>query len=162
MMAAWSKIYAAFIRRRFSRASRGGEGWPALALSTIERRRKGKKQSKKASSLARDTRNGGQLVSAGGLYAILQDSGRLYRQLAPGIEVLSPTTAANAKFEATVTFGGTSYYPGGDRVSVADIMGFHQKGGGHVPKREILVQPDDRTGKAMESAAKRIIKSIDG
>lgn len=159
MMDQWRKQYAAYIQRRFNTNSRGGGDWPALALSTVQRRRKGKKPDKKRSSLARDTQGTGQLVQAGGTFSILRDTSRLFNQLSPGIEKMGNIGKASNVYVATVTFGGEQKYPDGG-PTVADIMSFHQKGGKSLPRRKILVDPDDKTKKTMARTAIRLIKEL--
>ena len=199
-----SRIYGAFIRKRFSQYSKGAGDWPALALSTIRNRRDFRKRAarvkdlkakmdahdaswtgiktgkglvaydkkkkglqsqlakavstrnKNRSSLGRDTKNKGRLVSAGGTVSILQDTGKLFSQLSPEILVLSSTTKTGGKFKAQVTYGGTAAYPNG-KATVTDVMSFHQEGGGKVPRRKILVNPDPKTQGQMEKSGKRII-----
>lgn len=157
----WSKIYSAFVRRRFDRASKGGADWAALALSTIRNRRKGKKVDKKRSSLARDTKNNGRLVSAGGTFSILRDTGLLFSTLDPSIEILGPVQKVGGIYKATAVFGGAKKYP--DGLTTQDVLSFHQEGGPHLPQRKILVDPDDRTKRQMESSGKRMLKDyLDG
>jgi hypothetical protein len=42
-------------------------------------------------------------------------------------------------------------------VTLADVAGFHHCGEGNLPKREILVQPDNRTVQNMVDQAERIM-----
>lgn len=133
---AWTRIYTAFIRRRFVKASRGDGTWPDLAPSTKARRRKGRKG--KADAVA-----------------ILRNTGLLFSQLAPNIEQLTRYVTGN-NFAAYATYGGLQKYPGG-KVTVTDVMAFHQEGGPNLPQRKILVPPDAKTKEQMARSAKRII-----
>lgn len=128
---AWNRIYSAFIRKRFVRASRGDGTWQPLAPSTIARRRKGSS-------------------------VILRDTGLLFSQLSPGFQKMGPVVKqGQTKFVANVSFGGQGKYP--DGATVTDVMSFHQTGGGNLPQRKILVDADEPTRKQMRDAAKRII-----
>lgn len=132
IMQSWTRIYTAFIRRRFVGASRGDGTWPPLAESTIRRRRR---QSD----------------------VILRDTGLLFSQLAPEFVSLAPYTQPSAyKFEAVASFGGTGRYP--DGVSTTEVLMFHQLGGGRLPQRKILVDADERTREQMRRAADRLIE----
>ncbi len=130
----WTKIFGAFIRMRFVRASRGDGTWQPLAESTIARRRKGKGK---------------------GSPAILRDTGLLFMHLTPEVKGLAIKDSA-PKFEATVEFGGNAIYPDGG-VSTSDVAGFHQEGGGYLPQRKIIVPPDVKTKGQMAKSAKKII-----
>lgn len=105
MRGQWLKRVEAFTRRRFSQFSRGGGDWPALAASTIAKRRaagstsiaKGKniireggldyrksksgKLSLVAQAVARDTTRGGGTVVSNRRAAILNDTGTLFASL---------------------------------------------------------------------------------
>lgn len=153
----WVSIYAAFVRKRFAIFSRGGGDWPALALSTIKARRKGKGKAK-SSSLARDTsKAGAPLVSAGGgSYAILRDTGLLFAQLAPQFMPVTSFQRTGNSFVATVTMNGMTKYPDG-KVTVTDVIGFHNVGAGRLPKRKILEVPDASTKKTMGKVMARAI-----
>jgi len=125
-----TRIYTAFIRRRFARASRGDGTWKELSPVTIARRRKHSR-------------------------AILRDTGLLFSQLSPDLAPPSPIQkVGEGVFKTTVVFGGTATYPNG--VTVTDVMSFHQKGGGRLPQRKIIVDPDPKTMQQMAASAKRI------
>lgn len=117
----WSRIYAAFIRTRFIKFSRGGGNWRRLAASTIAARRRGKRR---------------------GPIAILRDTGLLFASLNPSVILIR-----ESPLKLSVIFGGSRKYP--DGTSVTDVMIFHNFGGGHVPKRQILVGPDAATEREM-------------
>lgn len=161
VMAQWTRMYAAFIQRRFNKFSQGGGDWPALALSTINARRKGRKlKNPKRSSLARDTQGeqgpAGRLVNAGGVFSILVDSGLLKRSLNPELINPGPVSQIGYKHVMVARIGGGAVYSG-TSLTVRDIIGFHQYGGPHLPQRKILVDPDDATKQQMAKAGKRII-----
>ena len=133
----WTKLLASFLRRRFTRASRGDGTWPPLAPSTIARRRKRSK-------------------------AILRDTGLLFSQFSPEIvQAGKAILKGKSIMQAQVSFGGQGKYP--DGTSVIDVMSFHQRGGGHLPKRELIVGPDAATrGQMAEVARKEMLKEING
>lgn len=126
----WTKIITAFIRRRFSRASRGDGTWKPLAPSTIARRRKHST-------------------------SILQDTGLLFRQLSPELSSVTPVTKSGQLFQSTVSFGGKATYPNG--TTITDVMSFHQTGGGRLPQRKIIVDPDAKTRDQLIRSAQRLI-----
>lgn len=138
-MKQWGARYRAFVQRRFKRNSRGGGGWPPLAASTI-RRRRGKRSK----------------------VAILIDTGTLFRALDPVFNRKPGQIQEDIPFGVRVGYGGPGQHPSG-KLTVADIAEFHQKGGGHLPQRKIIVPPDANTTAAMrrdmERALKRMIDS---
>jgi len=48
----------------------------------------------------------------------------------------------------------------GAMAKIADIAAYHNTGGGNLPKREILVQPDARTIRAMKAAAVKYVGKL--
>lgn len=126
----WSRIYGAFIRARFVKFSRGGGNWKRLAPSTLKARRKGRGR---------------------GSAAILRDTGLLFAALNPEVMQLKQTTSGLVS-----TFGGSGKYPNG--TTVADVMSFHQTGGPNLPKRLILVGPDDKTQRLMREVMDRAVR----
>jgi len=164
----WLDVYSTFIKRRFDRSSKGGGDWPALALSTIQRRRKGVNPSKRSgrgvgdrSSLARDTRRGGQLVSGGGgAFSILRDTGTMFNALS-----LSNAANASAPIPLGVAYGFREVpHPGKGTMTIARLAAIHDAGNveGGLPRREIVVAPDSETidvlGRALKSYLARITR----
>lgn len=115
------------------------------------------------SSVARDTKRGGMLVAAGKNVNILRDTGILFKALTIG--------APGSTFE--VIPGGIRYGVAGQQrhaglvatiagkaastknVTIGDIAAFHQFGAGRLPKREIIVVPDQRVLDNMAGDAAR-------
>lgn len=194
--------YEAFTRRRFNVFSRGGGDWAPLAKSTIEARRgggkskggvdfgggrslRGGKASKGArSSLARDTRKGGALVSAGGTVSILRDRGFLFNALTIGSTGNKVTDLRNGiaygfsdrshesfRFNAlskrissgkrltkkTLRIEGRS----GANMSIARLATIHHYGSpsSGLPARPILVYPDKPTENAIRLQLTRGVKA---
>lgn len=142
----WSARMRAFLKARFIRESKGGADWAPLAASTVARRRKGKKVGR-SSMILRDT---GTLLAALGPTSSAPGS---LNQIGPGMSI-------------TVGFGGSAKHPGSSgRASIADIAEYHQVGGKHLPKREVVVGPDQHTldlmqrdmVRAINKRAKRLI-----
>jgi len=48
----------------------------------------------------------------------------------------------------------------GGMVTIADIAGFHQEGGGRLPQRRIIVGPNARTQQGMIADGDRAIKRM--
>ena len=130
---AWSTIYRAFTRQRFVRLSRGGGGeWKPLAPSTLKRRR-----------------GGGQGA------AILRDTGALLASLQPSLGGGSILKTTPRPLGFTAFLGGGNSYKSG--ATLSEVAKFHHAGGGNLPSREILIQPDRSTVDTMVQHGKRII-----
>ncbi len=187
MFNVWGRRIEAFTKKRFEVFSRGGGDWPPLALSTVRKRRGPRMDSETGrgyggrgrgfggfgeggrTSLARDTKRGGQFVSAGRTVTILRDTGVLFKALTIG--------QPGSTFELIPS--GVRYGVGGNQrhaglvarvagkaasvksPSIGDIASFHQFGSGRLPKREIIVVPDqsvlDNMAKDAERAAARLM-----
>lgn len=124
----WAVRYSAFVRRRYSKEGDGD--WQALAPSTLAKRRKKGKGAK-----------------------ILRDTGILYGALEVGA---SGNYLKRLRRGLRFGFANTPY-PGSDK-SIRAIAIIHQRGSGRNPKREILVDPDQKTMNGMISDLKRSIK----
>jgi hypothetical protein len=126
----WAARYRAFLQERFVRFSKGGGSWPALAPSTVARRREG------------------------GSVAILRDTGTLFAALSPGFSGQPGAFEKHDGLKVTVGFGGPGGHPTAP-VSVADLAKFHHFGLGNLPKREIIVKPDAKTLRGMSQDMRR-------
>lgn len=172
--------YSAFTRRRFNTYSRGGGDWLPLAKSTVDARRTGGKakggvdfgggrNSNKArkkgsngsgqlgrgarSSLARDTRKKGILVSAGGTFSILRDRGFLFNALTIGAAGNRVTELPNG-----IAFGFTDAPHGAEaELSIGQLATIHHFGvpAKGIPARPILVRPDAQTIRLIQGDLKR-------
>lgn len=125
----WAVRYRSFAQLRFDRFSKGRGDWQPLAPSTLRRRRKGKRKGVRKA-------------------AILRNTGTLFAVLDPTFTNQPGQLEKNIPFGVTVGYGGPGRYPKG-RATIADIASFHQEGGPHLPKRELIVTPDSRTLNAM-------------
>lgn len=128
----WGARYREFAQTRFVRFSRGGGDWPQLKRSTLKARRRGK----------------GRARGRGLIAAILRDTSTLFAALNTRFTRKPGQIQEDIPFGVRVGFGGSARHPTG-RTTVADIAEFHQTGGGSLPKREIIVDPDQRTVNAM-------------
>ena len=164
----WGVRVSAFGQRRFRDFSRGGGNWAPLALSTIERRQKARRPSKTnpfallggkkdgtgaRSSLARDTKRGGKLVSAGRTISVLIDSGRLYGALG-----LNQPGNLFRRVPGGIEFGIEGGKGSGSGVTIGDIARFHHNGGKHLPRRRVVDVPDQATAEGMSSDLARAIE----
>lgn len=136
---AWSIIYRAFTRQRFHRFSRGGGDWAPLAESTLKRRRKG---------------------SGEGNAAILRDTGAMFAALQPALGSAGLLQSEPRPLGFTAFLGGTQSYANGP--TLVEVAEFQHKGGGRLPSREILVQPDVGIIKQMSAKAKQIVAKLLG
>ena len=116
MLMKWAIRYRSFAQLRFNAHSRGQGDWPPLAPSTIAKRR-GKGQA-----------------------SILRDTGILFAALTPTWQAPPGGVNQYIPYGVRVGFGGSASHPEG-HVTIAAIAGFHQVGGGNLPKREIIVDP---------------------
>lgn len=190
LLTQWGREISAYERRRFDRFSKGGGNWKPLALSTVRRRAAAGKPSKTnpfaafggkkdgtgaRSSLARDTKRGGKLVSAGRTVSVLRDTGTLmgaldigkpgnaYRRIRGGVEFgIEGGPAAPKPFnfqKITKTKAGKSKrgkkardHKSGN-VTIGQVAAFHQSGGKHLPQRKVVDVPDQATLNRMSSLA---------
>lgn len=154
----WAARYRGFAQERFDAFSKGAGDWVPLALSTVQGRRKGKGKTKRM-SLARDTSRGGRLVSAGGAFSILRDTGLLFAALTPEFQAKPGQLEVGIPFGVRVGIGGPGKPPDG-KATLADIAGFHQTGGGRLPKREIIVPPNENVQVAMAGDLENAIRKL--
>lgn len=132
----WGHRYEAFVRRRFVKNSSGGGDWPKLKSTTMKARRSGTRKGKGVQIL-RDTGTVHAALSIGA-------KGNHFQLLRDGCEF---------------GFGGTAAHPEG-HASIADIARFHDQGAGHLPKRQIIVEPDAATVAAMAEDVKWAINRV--
>lgn len=126
---AMDRIYRAFIRLRWRRASKDDGTWATLSPSTIKRK---------------------------GHDLILIDSKLAYESVNPEFEeVFSILPNKRTQYKAEVTFGSAAFYPSG--VSVNQVMSWHQEGTDRMPARPVLVSPDTTTKRNMERKCKELI-----
>ena len=147
MFKQWGARYLGFARKRFIVNSRGGGDWKGLAESTKKRRRGGKTTRRKGKRRKTSISRG---------HAILRDTGTLLGALSIG--------APGNMFDRIpsgirVGFGGPTRHPGGG-ATIKDIAVFHDEGGGHLPQRQIIIDPDATTANGMAKDAKRAIAKI--
>jgi len=137
------------------------------------------------SSLARDTKNGGKLVSAGGIVSILRDTGTLFNALTVGGVGNKVTDIRNG---VSFGFSGANHPPkrvtqnaktgkklkgnalsqalsdfqsfGGESISISRLASIHHFGSpsNGLPARPILVRPDAATLGQIRSAMGRAAK----
>ena len=126
----WAKRYRSFAALRFSKHSRGMGDWKKLAPATIARRREGK--------------------GTGPKTAILWDTGTLIGGLAPTLSKAKAKGGSQAlmKDGVIVAYSYYSRHPKGGGMTVGRLADIHHFGLG-VPKREIMVTPDQKTLDAM-------------
>lgn len=129
----WTRMYAAEMRRRYKIYSRGGGNWRRLAPSTLAARRNRNKRSA----------------------AILIDTGLMFSAFSPSF--VSFRAGDSGPMSVVISFGGKKRYRSGDAVTT--IMSYHNRGGGSLPKRQLLIQPPPHLRKQMAEAAKKILLS---
>lgn len=156
MFKRWAVRYMAFIRRRFTVFSRGGGDWAPLSPFTIARRRAGAlAKTGMATGIKSGTKR--QVKQTTRTVAILVDTAVLRNSLTVG--------APGSLFEqidrgCRVGVGPTSHND--DGLTIGDIAAFHQYGGGKLPQRKILVDPDQNTLDGMASDAVRMAREVEG
>lgn len=149
-MKQWAARYRSFAQQRFDANSKGGGDWPPLAASTIRKRRHGKGKGKAFAKAVRSVHGGPSVIS--GSPSILRDTGLLFAALGGGPGSLEEHVPGGVR----VGFGGSARH-GSSPATIADIAEIHDTGGGHVPQREILVEPDDQTIALMVDDLERAI-----
>jgi hypothetical protein len=135
----WAARYRSFVQQLFDNNSKGGGGWASLAASTKARRRKARR---------------GRVRGVARSFSILRDTGLLFAALTPTWTRKPGAIQQDIPFGVRAGYGGPARHPGG-KASIADIAGFHQTGAGRLPKREIIVDPDQRTLDAMADDMER-------
>jgi hypothetical protein len=161
----WLSRYGTYVRRRFISNSLGeGGDWAPLALATILARRSGgsfagvRRARKAGTAKGRDTRGGGGLVDSGRAVSTLRDTGTLYRALAfKGRGNVSEDTPLGVEFGfAAIPHAARK---GGANKSIAQIARYHDAGGGNLPQRRILWQPDAALLSSLARDAARAVKT---
>jgi hypothetical protein len=153
-----AQMYRGFVQRRFDIQSRGGGEWPYLSKSTLAGRRRkkfGKLRTKKGKR--RKFRKGAHsLISE--RPRILWDQGLLRGALAPHFPGRG---ALEKRVEKGVRVGyGGPHRHGSGAATIADIAEYHQTGAGHLPVREIIVDPDNRTQRQMGAPVRRALQEL--
>lgn len=141
----WAVRYRSFIQERFLIFSRGGGNWAPLSKATIKARR-GSRKGKRKNFVA----------------AILRDTGTLFNALSPEFSGKPGAMELTIPFGVRVGYGGPAMYTKKHRgiATIADIANFHQIGAGHLPKREIIVTPDQHTLELMAQDMERAIGKL--
>ena len=130
MLDRWRAIYSRFLTARYYSYSKGSGDWQPLAISTIEYK-----------------------IRKGLLLEILRATDQLFETFAAAFE-----KPQYAEFGILVSFGGgTSMQYPGESITSAEVGMFHQKGGGRLPKREIIVPPNRETLIAMRDDLKQTL-----
>lgn len=138
--------YMSFVRQRFIQQSKGGGDWPDLADSTklarARRTKYGRRKfrQKRIDMIAANWQNrfasyaeANAATVSSMHFDILRDRGLLLNSLSQG---------QPGNRQSTVEYG----------IAVGTAMSYakyHQEGGPHLPKREIIVQPDAATATAI-------------
>lgn len=135
----WGRVYSSFLYERFDKFSKGGGDWKPLAESTIMARRHGMggryKRGRKAYNKAK--------ASGGGQVSILRDTGILLNALDPTMK--APGNRREVTRDGIIVgFGGKDKHPGTD-LTIVKLAEYHQTGGGRLPARPIIVEPDTKT-----------------
>jgi hypothetical protein len=91
--------------------------------------------------------------------SILIDTGTMFKALSKEFLGSPGQLQQNVPFGIRVGYGGPGRHPKG-KATVFDIASFHQRGEGHLPKREIVVAPEPRTVSTMRSVMERAIREL--
>lgn len=103
--------------------------------------------------------------AGGGNYAILRDTGALFAALAPTVQDAPGAFEQQLPFGVEVGFGGPARHPAPEGSksappTIADIAAFHQFGAGHLPKREIIVDPTQEVTNEMANDMDRALQAL--
>lgn len=161
----WSARYRSFAQRRYRDQSKGGGEWPPLAAATklararrtlSRARRQAHVQAQGANpnfekirrmlktAAAKFKKEKTRIALGGGVFSILRDTGTLFNTLnitAPGKGYIEVDVPGGVE----VGYGGGAGHPAGNGRTIADIVRFHHFGGKHLPVRQIIVNPDEKT-----------------
>jgi hypothetical protein len=91
--------------------------------------------------------------------SILRNTGTLFAALNPVFTRKPGALEESIPFGVRVGYGGPAKHPKG-KASIADIAGFHNAGAGHLPRRQIIVPPDQRTIDGMVADMERGMKRL--
>lgn len=166
----WAHRYRGFAQERFDRLSKAGGGgdWPDISDETKWARvrrpdsRKHARAAAKAKASGAPTPKRKRKSRAGGppgVFSILRDTGTLFNALAPVFSRKPGALEQSIPFGIRVGYGGPSRHPKG-KASIADIAHFHNVGAGHLPRRQIIVPPDQRTIDDMVSDMERGLRRL--
>jgi len=138
-------LYGAFIRRRFTRYSRGQGDWAPLAESTVRHKQR---------KTARLRYNRGKQISQLRV-SILIDTGVLRNAFEEGSPAQTTQLIPNG-----IRWGlGPAAHRG--RMTIGRLAWIHHTGAGRVPARPILVaEPDESTKRLMMQAMRRAWEEI--
>jgi hypothetical protein len=131
MLESWAVRYRGFLTERFLTLSQGGGIWPPLKY--------------------RDPIPG-----------ILWKTGTLIDALTPtDLQAAgSVTQILPSEIGVTVGYGGEAEHPDGNGATIAEIAGYHQRGGPKLPRRPPIDDPDARTINGMARDAKVCIAKL--
>ena len=140
----WAFIYRSFLHERFDKFSKGGGNWAGLSPATKRARKKSKKGKNKRGKKTKAA------IPAGETFSILRNDGLLYNALQPSLSGKRPgALKKHIAFGVRVGYGGSSKHPSGKGLTIQQIASYHQSGGGRLPQRQIIVDPDGKTQKRM-------------
>lgn len=167
----WGARYRSFIQERYDKYSKGGGDWPRLSWRTLVARRKGKGKKKFEATKqmrrlevrrnGRETRKVKTLERLGGMQikaSILRDTNTMFSVVSPVFGKPGQLQQGIA-FGIRVGYGGNSRHPGAE-ATIADIARFHQEGAGHLPKREIIVEPTASVISLMAADMQRAVDQL--
>lgn len=161
----WQARYLGFIWERFDTSSKGGGDWPALAQSTINRRRKGNSNSIQSQLSKRGKFNIGaassvnrDMQSAGGRFAILANTGTLKNAIDPRFENPSGSLREEILYGVRVGYGGSAKHEN-TKGTIDALASYHQEGNGNLPQRKIIVDPPDNIVQLMIDDADRAVEN---
>jgi hypothetical protein len=149
-----------FVRQRYVSASRGDGTWTPLAVST--------KLARLRRNRGRNPRTGRQKLSTSQRrFQALQRTGRTEAQAAAATPM--PILVDTGQRFRTLFRGGTDnvfvILPDGVRVgSTNPILGYHNKGGGRLPQRIVMVPPPEplklKMRQGLAVAAQRVVQGL--
>lgn len=140
----WAIRYRSYIQLRFDTFSRGGGNWRDLSPATKKARRGNKKAKSRT-------------------FAILRDTGTLFAALNPVFSGAPGALQEAIPFGIRVGYGGPQTYQkgAGKGATIADVASFHQNGAEpRLPKREIIVAPDDSLLELMSKDMTRALNAL--
>ena len=133
------KDWAVLMNRYLTRRWREGDNWPPLAEATLARKRR--------LGLRRE---------------ILRATDQMYQAFAIEVSRKPGRISEAIPFGIRVGFGGGMQYPHDTAkgLTIAELASIHQKGGGRLPQRKIIVPPDTATRAKMRAVMQKAMMKV--
>jgi len=155
----WAVRYRSWALERFDTFTKGGGDWAPLAPATLARKRGIAKRTNPGGTVRRNSGGGFSRVASGGAVAILVDKGTMKAALSPAFTNRPGQLQEMIPGGVRVGYGGSGR-SGDSTLTVAQIAEVHHFGKGRVPRREIIVEPDEKVKVQMALDVERAVERL--